>query len=183
MLWLLEQGPLSLRTAAVIDLAKLPFGVQERVLWTVIARLPVRRGCIDRTGLGMQLAERAVEKFGEHRVEGIDFTNANKEVLAVGLKRGLEDHGVRIPAERRIRESLHSLKRYQTATGAFRFDADRTEALGHADHAWALGLARQAATGSGVAAADVGDAEDEAPGRLVGAGGFVRGGVRFWGRR
>lgn len=179
VIWPLVDRGLARETAAAIALARQPFGVQERVLWTLL--VVARRACIDRSGLGMQLAERAVERFGEHRVEGIDFTAANKEVLAVGLKTGFEDRRFRIPVDRTVRESLHSLKRYQTATGSFRFDADRSESTGHADHAWALGLAAQAATGSGVAAADVGEPEDE----LVGSGSVypARGAMRFWGSR
>jgi phage FluMu gp28-like protein len=178
VVWLLADEPLARTTAAAIALARQPFGVQERVVWTLLARAPVRRACIDRSGLGMQLAERAVERFGEVRVEGIDFTVDNKAILAGGLKRAFEDGSVAIPVDRTIRESLHSLKRLQTATGNFRFDADRTEATGHADHAWALGLALQALS-TGIAAVDVGEPEEAAaPG-----GGFTRGRVRFWGVR
>jgi hypothetical protein len=39
---------------------------------------------------------------------------------------------------------LHSVKKYETSTGHFRFDADRTEETGHADHFWAKALATQA---------------------------------------
>ncbi len=165
-------------TAAVIDLAKQPFGVQERVLWTLMTQWPVRRACLDASGLGEQLAERAIEKFGAHRVEAVKFTAAAKEALAVVMQRALQDHAWRIPAERHLRESLHSLKRYQTATGNFRFDADRSETTGHADHAWAGALALQAGT-TGIAPVDVGEPDEAAPA----VAGFARGGVSFWGRR
>ena len=39
-----------------------------------------------------------------------------------------------------------SLKKYETSTGHFRFDADKTEETGHADHFWAKALAAQAAS-------------------------------------
>jgi phage FluMu gp28-like protein len=178
VIWLLETRGRGRVTLAVIELARQAFGVQERVLWTLLANPAVRRACIDQSGLGMQLAERAVEKFGAHRVEPISFTGPNKEVLAVRLKTDLEDHQVRIPAERKLRESLHSLKRYQTATGNFRFDADRSDATGHADAAWALALALQAGATSGVAV-DVG--EDAGPEEAM--AGLGRGRVGFWGRR
>jgi phage FluMu gp28-like protein len=182
VIWLLgDRGPAK-ETVAAIDLARQPFGVQERVLWTLLARLPVRRADVDQSGLGMQLAERAIERFGAWRVEGITFTGSAKEALAVGLKTALEDRRVRIPVDRRVRESLHSLKRFQTATGNFRFDADRSETTGHADHAWALALALQAAAGSGAKAADVGEPEEEPLVVGVGPGGFTRGQARFWGR-
>jgi phage FluMu gp28-like protein len=149
VLWALRERGAVRETAAVLELARQPFGVQERVLWTPLDRLPVRRACIDASGLGMQLAERAQERYGIHRVEAVAFTAAAKEALAVGLKQAFEDRRVRIPAERRLRESLHSLKRFQTATGNFRFDADRSDATGHADAAWALALALQAAAEPG----------------------------------
>lgn len=182
MLWLLADRGQAKETLAVIELARQPFGVQERVLWTLLREFRIRRACLDASGLGLQLAERAVERFGAWRVEPVSFTQAAKEALAVGLKTGLEDRRVRIPAERRLRDSLHSLKRYQTATGNFRFDADRSESTGHADAAWALALALQAAAGSGAKAADVGEPEEEPLIVGVGAGGLTRGQARFWGR-
>ncbi len=144
VLWLNARRGELRETFAIIELARQPFGVQERVLWTLMDRLPVLRACIDATGIGAQLAERAVERFGEHRVEPIAFTTAAKAALAGGLKRALEDRIWTVPVERRIRDSLHSLKRLQTSIGNFRFDADRTEATGHADAAWAGALALQA---------------------------------------
>ena len=51
-------------TWVAIGLRNQTFGVQERVLYTLYNLLPIRRGCIDETGIGMQLAERAKDKFG-----------------------------------------------------------------------------------------------------------------------
>jgi len=132
-------------TRAVIEMAKQPFFVQKRVLFHLLSDPSVRRACIDQTGLGMQIAEEATDKFGEHRVEGIDFTPASKEALATGLKKNFEDLQSRIPMSNTIRNSLHSVKKYETSTGHFRFDADKTEETGHADHFWAKALAAQAA--------------------------------------
>jgi phage FluMu gp28-like protein len=131
-------------TRAVIELHKLPFGVQERVLFALLGLRGLRRACIDSSGLGMQLSEKAVEKFGEHRVEPVDFTAKNKEALATAIKKSFEDRRDRIPADQTVRQSLHSVKKEVTATGNVRFDADRTEQTGHADHFWAKALAVQA---------------------------------------
>lgn len=133
-------------TRAVIELAKMPFFIQKRILFALLSHPKTKRACIDQSGLGMQLAEEARDKFGEHKVEGIDFTAANKEALATGLKQNIEDVKCRIPVSQAIRNSLHSVKKYQTSTGHFRFDADRTEETGHADHFWAKALATQAAS-------------------------------------
>jgi len=130
-------------TRAVINLAKQPFGVQERVLHGLLGLSRTRRACIDKTGMGEQLAERAAERWPS-KVEGIDFTVANKEALATGIRKAFEDRRDRIPADQQIRQSLHAVKKIETATGHFRFDADRTEQIGHADHSWAKALAVEA---------------------------------------
>ena len=133
-------------TRAVIEMLKQPFFVQKRILFQLLGHPNMKRACIDQTGMGMQIAEEAMEKFGEWKVEGIDFTVANKEALATGLKKDFEDLQSRIPIANAIRNSLHSVKKYETSTGHFRFDADRTEETGHADHFWAKALAKQASS-------------------------------------
>jgi phage FluMu gp28-like protein len=148
-------------TRAAISLMKAPFFIQKRVLFRLLSHPKMRRACIDQSGLGMQLAEQAIEHFGEYKVEGIDFTTANKEALATGLKKNFEDLQSRIPMSQAIRNSLHSVKKYETSTGHFRFDADRTEETGHADHFWAKALATQAAGQPSIAAASVGSEPTE----------------------
>jgi len=104
----------------------------------------VRRCAIDSTGLGAMLAEELQTKWGA-RVEPVVFTQAVKETLAVRVKRLLEEGRVRLPADPAVRAALGAVKRYVTPAGHIRFDADRTEAAGHADHFWALALALAAA--------------------------------------
>lgn len=145
VIWLDEDQDAIYWTRAVIAMKKLPFGVQRIVLFAIMKLPRFRRGCIDKSGLGEEMAEKAIEVFG-NRVEGIDFTNANKEVLANGIKRSFDDQRDRIPADNTIRQSLHSVKKTATDTGHFRFDADRTEQIGHADHFWAKALCTQART-------------------------------------
>ena len=104
----------------------------------------VRRCAIDSTGLGAMLAEELQTKWGA-RVEPVVFTQPVKESLAVRVKRLLEEGRVRLPADPAVRAALGAVKRYVTPAGHIRFDADRTEAAGHADHFWALALALAAA--------------------------------------
>jgi len=144
VIWIDQKIDTVLRTAAVIELKRTPYFVQEQVLHTLLSRPEFRRACIDETGIGAQLAEGAQDRFGESRVEGIAFTAESKEALAVGLKQNFEDRGSQIPADNTIRSSLHSVKKYPTTTKHFRFDAERTDATGHADHFWAKALAVQA---------------------------------------
>ncbi|MGE9293532.1 MAG: hypothetical protein ACQKBW_07965 [Puniceicoccales bacterium] len=104
----------------------------------------LRRCCIDQTGLGRQFAERAVERFGAHRVEGITFTAPVKEALAYPLRGAFESRTVRIPADKFIRADLRAVRREPTAAGHVRFTAERGPG-GHADRFWALALALHAA--------------------------------------
>lgn len=150
VLWLDDKIGSSLVARAVIPMARMPFYVQQKVLWTLLEHTPIRRACIDQTGIGAKLAEDAIDRFGAHRVEGIDFTAGNKEAMAGGLRTAMEDRLNAIPVDPAIRNSLHSIKRIQTTTGHFRYDAERSEQTGHADHFWAKALAVQAASTPGM---------------------------------
>lgn len=153
IIWLDEQLDSLARTRAVIDLKKQPFGVQRLVLFALLRLPQLRRCCIDQTGIGADIAERALEVFGSHKVEPITFTSQSKEALATGIKQSFEDKKDQIPADTTIRQSLHSVKKITTSTGNFRFDADRDEKIGHADHFWAKALAVQARSKNGPPAA------------------------------
>lgn len=124
-----------------------PFSVQNKFLADVMALQRLYRICIDQTGMGLPLTEAAQEKYGTYRVEGVTFTTANKELLAVGAKQEIEDRRILIPDDEMLRESIHSIKRMTTVAGNIRFDADRSDETGHADHFWALALAIHAKTG------------------------------------
>ncbi len=149
IIWVDDLTESRLKARAIIKLDSLPFFIQKRVLWAVFAHPAFRRGCIDCTGIGAQIAEETIEKFGESKVEGVTFSTGNKEALAGGLKKNFEDLGSQIPVDSKVRESLHSVKRYATATGHFRFDAERSDETGHADHFWAKSLSVAAYSKSG----------------------------------
>jgi len=127
------------------ELAKTAFRVQREVLDLLIVRYRPRRVCIDATGLGMQLAEEAQDRYGAATVERVTFTAGSKEEMAFQTRTRFEDRTVRVPPERALREDLHAVKKVTTAAGNLRFDAARTEA-GHADRFWSLALAVHAAT-------------------------------------
>lgn len=141
VLWLARRTDVARITEVVIPLARMPFRVQRYVLYAVLPHVMRSggRACIDQSGIGRQLAEEARDLFGS-RVEGIDFGNANKEALAVGLKDVLEDYGFLIPIDTNISTSLHSVQKFRTSTGLSRFDAERSDATGHADYFWAAAL-------------------------------------------
>jgi len=121
----------------------MPWSKQEEVLYELLANPNVRRACLDKTGLGDQFCERAQERFGRTRVEGVTFTGATKEDLAISLEKAFQDISVLIPKDDEQRESLHSVRKIVTTAGNTRYDAAETKA-GHGDHFWALALAMHA---------------------------------------
>ena len=144
VIWVDQKIDNVLQTVAVIVLKKQPYFVQKQVLHTLL-KCGFRRACIDETGIGAMLAEGAKDLWDD-KVECVPFTPGNKEALATGLKQNLEDRGSAIPASNTIRNSFHSVKKYATTTKHFRFDAEKTDQTGHADHFWAKALSTQAAS-------------------------------------
>lgn len=129
---------------ALVRMRGMPFKAQRERIEGMMESLRVRRCCQDASGLGMQMAEELVEKYGEMRVEPIEFTMPVKEDMAVRTRRAFEQATIRIPDDRNLRAGIHAVRRIPTAAGHFRFDAERTE-QGHADEFWALSLALLAA--------------------------------------
>jgi phage FluMu gp28-like protein len=145
--WLDEQVGDVAVTRAVVTMERTPFRAQFDILDPLVDIAD--RACIDATGIGAQMAEDFVTKYGASKVEAVEFNIANKENMATLVKRGFEDRKVRIPASPAIRRAMNAVKRFTSPTGHFRFDADRTEA-GHADEFWAKALATAAAAGPGI---------------------------------
>jgi phage FluMu gp28-like protein len=89
------------------------------------------------------LAEEAQLKFGQYKVEQVQFTPAVKMEMGMPLLAAFQDRNVRIPAVPAIREDLHKTRKTTTAAGNVRLEADSDDA-GHADRFWALALALHA---------------------------------------
>jgi phage FluMu gp28-like protein len=138
----------------VITMDKTPFDQQEQQLYGVLAHPKLRRCSMDQTGLGMQMAERAQQKFG-YKVEPVTFNLATKEDMAVRTRRRFEEKLDKIPENApAVERAIAAIKRQATASGTLRFDAERSEA-GHADEFWAKALADLAAdSGSSVGPPD-----------------------------
>lgn len=125
-----------------MDLQRMMFSTQESVLypWIELAK----RTCIDATGLGMQFAERAAQRFGKYRVEGISFTAGVKEELAYPVRSAFEDAAIKIPfGDDPFISDLRKIRKEVSAAGNIRFVADSDDD-GHADRFWALALALHA---------------------------------------
>ena len=141
--WLLEEVGDVLHTRSLITLEDKPFSEQEEVFYRLLEHPKIRRACVDQTGLGRQFAERAIERFGSYKVEGVNFTSSTKEFLAYPVRAAFEEGSIRIPEDRQLRSDLRAIKKDVTHAGNIRFTADRGPE-GHADRFWALALALHA---------------------------------------
>jgi len=104
--------------------------------------LPVTQFLIDKNGLGMQIAEELERISG--KAQGVDFTNATKELWSVDLKVRMQRGQVPLPLERELSYQIHSIKKKVTAAKNAVFDTEGNEKH-HADKYWALALAAWAA--------------------------------------
>jgi len=142
--WINERIAGSHFTRLVQVMQNQTFSVQESALSSLLGNPAIRRCCIDSTGLGMQFAERAIEKYGFYRVEAVRFSAQVKEELAYPVRALFEDRAIKIPKDDQTRADLRGIRKTTTAAGNIRFEADRGT-NGHSDRFWALALAVHAA--------------------------------------
>ena len=142
--WVLELVGDVLWTREVVCMKGASFAAQDKEFNRIMNQYRPLRVCMDQTGMGEKPVEDAQNRYGKYTVEGVMFTAASKQEMALGLRRRFEDKQVRIPVDRKIRDDLHSVKKVTTAAGNIRFDAERT-GDGHADRFWGLALATHAA--------------------------------------
>lgn len=169
VLWVLRKIADMYFTRMLLVLDRQSFSRQAALIDAVMGRRSVRRMCIDETGLGMQLAEQAKERWGS-RIEGVTLSAPVKASLGAALKDTFADRRIRIPgyvdwegpssnerfarehpgvalrkrSDDWLREDLHKTRKIVTEAGNVRLAAD-SDAGGHADGFWAGALARHAA--------------------------------------
>lgn len=150
VIWMLEKFGGMWFTRRFIELKNQSFSQQEAVLYPIISHPKVTRCCIDQTGLGRQFTERAQERFGTYKVEGVNFSGPIKEELAYPFRSVFEDGLIRIPRDDTgvLAADLRAVKKETTAAGNIRFAADRGT-NGHADRFWAGALAVHAGWNKG----------------------------------
>lgn len=132
-----------------------PFAQQEADLRRLLETLPMARLSIDRSGIGMNLAENLSRDYPQ--VVGEAFSNASKERWCTGFKILLQHRDVVLPRNRSLVGQIHRIKRRVLPSGKVSFDAERT-GKGHADRFWSVALACQkerAAARSGTATVGV----------------------------
>lgn len=132
---------------ADIQLGKMTFTNQQRVLYALLDDKRIKRACIDSTGIGAMMAEQAAEKYGSDRVHEVQFTMASKLELAVPFKRRFEDRTITIYDDLKLHADLRSVKKTTTPAGNVIFIAEAGASDGHADRFWSHALAVNASDG------------------------------------
>lgn len=122
-----------------IVMEKQLFATQEGMLYPILSDPRVKHACIDASGLGSQLAERAKTKF-KSKVTPVVFTNPAKHELAYPMKLRFEDRTITIRDDMKLHADLRSVKTETTAAGNIIFTTEAGETDGHADRFWSLAL-------------------------------------------
>jgi phage FluMu gp28-like protein len=134
-----------------VTLAGVEFDKQRAVAQALLDHLPIAQLLIDQNGIGRDLAEKLNAVHGT-RAQGVDFTNATKELWAVETKLQFQRAHAPIPLDRDLSYQIHSIKKMTTAAKNSVFDAPRSDKH-HADKFWALALGiwagREADSGTG----------------------------------
>lgn len=142
---------------AVLSLDRQSFETQDLIIRTLLDRLPIIRGLIDQSGLGMQLAENLYLRDGyAERALPMTFTMPTKALMATHIKtrfqrgsasmqrQGRPAQGsILIPPDRDLRYQIHAIRRRVTANNNIVFDVEQSERH-HGDKFWALALANEA---------------------------------------
>lgn len=132
------------RDFARIELRNQPFQIQQDTILKAFRELPIFRGRMDATGIGKPVFEALHSQLGD-RLEGVVFTAEEKEIMAIDVKRGLEQKEFLLSNDKEFHRQIHSIKRTSTGGKYFRYDAERND-KGHADSFWAWALANSAIT-------------------------------------
>lgn len=128
----------------MISLKNTEFETQRDIMTYMLNRLPIGRLMVDKTGIGMNLAE-SLHKLYPYKVYPVDFTIPAKIMWAGDAKALLQSKKTPIPVDRDLAYQIHSLKRIVTASKQLRFDVDKSETKSNADMAWAWMLSLSAA--------------------------------------
>ena len=113
------------------------FQLQKQVISNIIRTEQPGKVLIDRTGIGMQLAEDLEKDFGQ--VEGVHFTANIKNDLVTNTKKIMEQGDFKFNEDRNIINDFHKIKRTVTIANNINFDSQRDK-QGHSDRAWAVML-------------------------------------------
>jgi len=131
----------------------LKFDAQKARIHEVDGRFDVEGWKIDKTGMGMQLAEE-LHTASPERFEGVWFSAQRKAKLALNMLKLAEERRILLPNDPDVLAQMHSIQKIASGT-SIKYDAERNED-GHGDLFWAVALAADGrgkpggATGLGV---------------------------------
>ena len=126
---------------AAISLDRMRFEYQEDLLTKLLSISAVKGLGIDRTGLGMSLAERLMYKFGPGKVTSYHFTTDIKSILSNNTYLAFEKGRVRLPRNRDLIAQIHSIKKSITPSKNVKYDVSKGTKGHHGDKYWALAMA------------------------------------------
>ena len=82
----------------MLEMRNIPFTQQQQILFYITDRLPrLLAGMADGTGLGAMLAEKLVERYGEHRVHNVKISSRWYEEALPAYKGAMQDSNIMIP--------------------------------------------------------------------------------------
>jgi phage FluMu gp28-like protein len=116
----------------------LPFDTQKAIIHETDGRFDIESWKIDKTGLGMQLAEE-LHNASPERFEGVWFSAQRKSKLALNMLKLAEEHRLLLPNDPDVLAQLHSIQKITSGT-SIKYDAERNDE-GHGDLFWAVALA------------------------------------------
>jgi phage FluMu gp28-like protein len=128
-----------------VTLDGVEFDEQLAVLQYVMRYLPITALWIDRSGLGMQIAEK-MERLYPGKAVGQNFSAGSKLVWATDAKMLIQQKRTPLPVNRELAYQIHSIKRMRTSSNNLVFDTETNEKH-HADKFWAWVLALGAGHG------------------------------------
>lgn len=107
-----EEPNLDLATRFILELRGVPYQQQEQILCYVLDRLPrFRAAALDRTGNGGYLAERAQQRYGSTRVEGVHITTEWYREHMPRLKARIEDRTLRLPRDAGVLADYRAIRK------------------------------------------------------------------------
>lgn len=143
----LREDPGTLCLRAAISMSNMEFHLKQEIVTELIRSLPVERGHIDSTGIGLQMSEWANLQWGQKALPYV-FTNVTKGEAVNNLKIRMERRdslGARrliIPVWSKLARQFHSIKKTVTPSGHPIYDSERNEET-HADVFFSLALLNQ----------------------------------------
>lgn len=159
----LERQGQTKRIIAMLRMAQMRLPAQQQQMDLVCALPKFRRGSVDMTGIGLGLVEYAQEKWGDYKINGVNFSSTEPisdkiraegrktetarvtEIMATELLACFEDRSIELWIEMDA-EAVDDLRKPEKITspgGRVSIAAVRDEA-GHADHFWGIALAIRA---------------------------------------